>query len=102
MLEVGQIQSSLSLHTTIQTNNAEFMTHYIEHEDIIGFNIPIAMNQNSAIRSNIVGIEMDQRDVPQGLVHIVQAKGRVLPVAAAKFMDQLVQTIHARFPDQTR
>ncbi len=102
LLEVGQIQSSLSLHTTIQTNNAEFMTHYIEHEDIIGFNIPIAMNQNSAIRSNIVGIEMDQRDVPQGLVHIVQAKGRVLPVAAAKFMDQLVQTIHARFPDQTR
>ena len=34
-----------------------------------------------------------------GLLHIVQAKGRVLPVAAAKFAEEIVQYLSHSFPD---
>ncbi len=47
-------------------------------------------------------IPIDERDMPGGLIHLVHTKGRVLPVAAAKFLDQLVQNLNQRFPEETR
>ena len=47
-------------------------------------------------------IPIDERDCKSGLLHIAQLKGRVLPVAAAKFQDQLVQRLNLTFPEDTR
>jgi hypothetical protein len=53
-------------------------------------------------RQGVVHRPIDSQDVPSGLIHIVQSKGRVLPVAAAKFMDQIVQNLHLEFEDNAR
>ena len=47
-------------------------------------------------------IQLGGVDVGTGLVQRVQAKGGLLPVAAAKFLDQLLQSINERFPEETR
>jgi hypothetical protein len=60
------------------------------------------MSGQGGIYSHLKGIPIDQRDCPSGLLHIAQLKGRVLPVAAAKFQDQLVQRLNNTFPEDTR
>jgi hypothetical protein len=37
--------------------------------------------------------------VPAGILHIGQLKGRVLPVAAAKFLDSVITELGARYGD---
>jgi hypothetical protein len=42
---------------------------------------------------------VDLADVPAGILHIGQLKGRVLPVAAAKFLDSIITELGARYGD---
>ena len=44
---------------------------------------------------------VDKADVPPGVIHIGYLKGRVLPVAAAKFLDDIIHQLQLRFPDET-
>jgi hypothetical protein len=49
--------------------------------------------------SKIVARPLDLADVPAGILHIGQLKGRVLPVAAAKFLDSIITELGARYGD---
>ena len=102
LLEVGQLQANLQLDEAVTADDFNMMLNYAAHESIIGFHIPLGFLQSGAAPKGLVFIPLDERDVGTGLVHLVQAKGRVLPVAAAKFLDQLLQSINERFPDETR
>ena len=102
LLEVGQLQANLQLDEAVTADDFNMMFNYAAHESIIGFHIPLGFLQSGAAPKGLVFIPLDERDVGTGLVHLVQAKGRVLPVAAAKFLDQLLQSINERFPDETR
>lgn len=102
MLEVGRLRTAANLQTVIQTDEPNFISDYIRNEDAIGFAIPLSFEENTQILSRLKPIAIDERDVPPGIVHLVQRKGRVLSVAAAKFMDQIVQDLNRRFPEATR
>jgi hypothetical protein len=49
--------------------------------------------------SEVVARPVDLADVPAGILHIGQLKGRVLPVAAAKFLDSIITELGARYGD---
>ena len=70
---------------------------------VISFQIPIAMPSDlitvPANDSEIVARPVDLTDVPVGILHIGQLKGRVLPVAAAKFLDSIITELGARYGD---
>ena len=102
LIDVGLLRSSVTLEQTILSDSYDFMTNYISHEEIIGFQIPLGMSPYLTNRQGVVHRPIDSQDVPSGLIHIVQSKGRVLPVAAAKFMDQIVQNLHLEFEDNAR
>ena len=68
----------------------------------MGFAIPLSFETNMQPIVEFKPLPVDERDVPQGIVHLVQRKGRVLSVAAAKFMDQMVLALNKRFPEATR
>ena len=102
MLEVGRLRTAANLQTVIQTDEPNFISDYVRNEDAIGFAIPLSFEENTQILSRLKPIAIDERDVPPGIVHLVQRKGRVLSVAAAKFMDQIVQDLNRRFPEATR
>ena len=102
MLEVGRLRAAANLQTVIHTDETEFVLDYVRREQAVGFAIPLSFEGSTQSLSGLKAIAIDERDVPPGIVHLVQRKGRVLSVAAAKFMDQMVQTLNQRFPDTTR
>ncbi|MGB0163626.1 MAG: LysR family transcriptional regulator [Candidatus Puniceispirillaceae bacterium] len=102
MLEVGRLRTAANLQTVIYTDETEFVLDYVRREQAVGFAIPLSFEGSTQSLSGLKAIAIDERDVPPGIVHLVQRKGRVLSVAAAKFMDQMVQTLNQRFPDTTR
>jgi DNA-binding transcriptional LysR family regulator len=102
MLEVGRLRTAANLQTVIKTDEPNFISDYIRNENAIGFAIPLSFEENTEIVTGLKSIAIDERDVPPGIVHLVQRKGRVLSVAAAKFIDQIVQALNKRFPEATR
>lgn len=102
MLEVGRLRTAANLQTVIHTDETEFVLDYVRQEQAVGFAIPLSFEDSTQSLSGLKAITIDERDVPPGIVHLVQRKARVLSVAAAKFMDQMVQTLNQRFPDTTR
>lgn len=102
MLEVGRLRTAADLQTVLHTDETEFVLDYVRSEAAIGFAIPLSFEGSTQSLSGLKTIAIDERDVPPGIVHLVQRKGRVLSVAAAKFMDQMVQTLNHRFPETTR
>ena len=102
MLEVGTLRTAANLQTVIKTDEPNFISDYIRNENAIGFAIPLSFEENTQIETGLKSIAIDERDVPPGIVHLVQRKGRVLSVAAAKFIDQIVQALNKRFPEATR
>ena len=102
MLEVGTLRTAANLQTVIKTDEPNFISDYIRNENAIGFAIPLSFEENTQNETGLKSIAIDERDVPPGIVHLVQRKGRVLSVAAAKFIDQIVQALNKRFPEATR
>ncbi len=102
MLEVGTLRTAANLQTVIKTDEPNFISDYIRNENAIGFAIPLSFEESTQTVSGLKSIAIDERDVPPGIVHLVQRKGRVLSVAAAKFIDQIVQALNKRFPEATR
>ena len=102
MLEVGRLRTAANLQTVIKTDEPNVISDYIRNENAIGFAIPLSFDENTQIVTGLKSIAIDERDVPPGIVHLVQRKGRVLSVAAAKFIDQIVQALNKRFPEATR
>ena len=102
LLNVGQVQKSTPLQTIIEADSFDMMANYLIHENALGFQIPISISGQYGIYSHLKAIPIDVRDCKSGLLHIAQLKGRVLPVAAAKFQDQLVQRLNLTFPEDTR
>jgi len=103
LLNVGLIRRSVELGTVIESNSQEFLQNYLTHEMVISFQIPIAMPSDlittPANDRKIVARPVDLADVPAGILHIGQLKGRVLPVAAAKFLDSIITELGARYGD---
>lgn len=70
--------------------------HYILHEDAVGFQIPIGLK----LKSNdvITHRPISPRDVSRGQLLLGQMKGRALPVASAKFAQQLALALAQNIP----
>ena len=100
LLNVGLIRRNIKLSAVIETNSREFLQSYLTQEPVISFQIPIAMPDGLIDAPNgiggIVARPVDPSDVPTGILHVGQLKGRVLPVAAAKFLDSIISELGLR------
>ena len=99
LLYVAQTKRGVKLSQIITSESYEFMTYYCRYEDAISFALPLSDDYENAITDDIILKPFEGRDQLTGLLHIVQAKGRVLPVAAAKFAEELVRHLNDNFPD---
>jgi hypothetical protein len=101
LLNVGLMRRNIQLATMLETDSQEFTQNYLRNEQVVGFQIPIALPQDIAEGRPVNGLiarPIDSVDVPQGTLHIGHLRGRVLPVAAAKFMDLMITELGDRFP----
>ena len=96
LMEVALLESGLTIDPMIESDNFEFLRNYAIAENIISFQLPIGLPPSDP-DLGLVTRPIDPRDVPGGLVYFGQLRGRTLPVAVAKFADQLSRTLASRF-----
>jgi hypothetical protein len=80
----------------VESDSFEFLRHLALAENILSFQIPIGLPANYQSH-NLVSRPLDERDVPPGVLYFGQLRGRTLPVAAARFANQMQETFAARF-----
>lgn len=96
LLELAIRRSSLELNPVLESDSFEFLRHYAPEEDILSFQLPIGLPPDG-LDLGSVDRPLDARDVPPGYLYFGQLKNRTLPVAAAKFAQQLQETFVSRF-----
>lgn len=96
LLEIAVKKTSSELHPVIESDSFEFLNHQALVENVITFQIQVA-TPTKVIPNGLVNIPVDTRDVPPGQLYIGQMKGRTLPVASARFADQVINVLAQRF-----
>ena len=96
LLEVAVQGTALRLEPAIESDSFEFLRHCVLAESMLTFQIPIGLPEDDDL-GRARRIPLDPRDVPAGVLYMGQLKGRVLPVAAARFADQLSSALASRY-----
>jgi len=96
LMELAVRKSSLYLNPVVESDSFEFLRYYAREENILSFQLPIGLPANS-LEEDIVSMPIDSRDVPEGFLYFGQLKDRTLPVAAARFAQQMQETFISRF-----
>ncbi len=94
LLDSSAARLGTRLEPLIQSDSFEFLVACGGAADIIAFQIPIGLPEQSPGR---VSVPLDSRDVPPGLLYLGHLRDRTLPVAAARFADQLATTFVAAY-----
>jgi DNA-binding transcriptional LysR family regulator len=94
LLELGATRIGRTLAPAIETESFDLIRHYVAHENAVGFQIPIGLNVSG--QDPIAHRPLSEKDVPFGRLLLGQMKGRALPVASAKFGQQLVSALSQR------
>ena len=96
-LTLACAKKNLRLNSVLTTDSPLLRREYVSHEQAISFDYPIStLGLETSGACSVV--PLDTRD--SGVVHlsIYKAKGRVLPVAVGKFLDQILATMYQHFP----
>ena len=79
----------------IESDSFEFMQNYLRFENALGFQIPIALTDLAPM--GLVARPLDPVDVAPGTLHLCHLKGRVMPVASAKFLDEIITSLRESY-----
>ena len=95
LLEAAVRRTSLSLDPVVVSDSFEFLRSHAIAENIIAFQIPIGLPRSND-HSEIVSRPVAPQDVPPGLLYFGQLRGRIMPVAAARFAHQMMEHLQSR------
>jgi DNA-binding transcriptional LysR family regulator len=87
LLEIGAARRGIALDPVVETESFELIRHYVIEEEAVGFQIPIGLSAER--QSGLSHRPISEKDIPTGRLLLGQMRGRVLPVAPAKFASQL-------------
>ena len=93
LLDQAAVRLGLNLRPVIQSDTREFLDDYKRQYLQLSFDIPINLENHS----DMVAIPLSTTDIPAGTLFIGYLKGRTLPVAAARFLEQATTEIAAQF-----
>ncbi|MBO3761570.1 LysR family transcriptional regulator [Ciceribacter sp. L1K22] len=96
LMDMAAQKSSYRLEPVIESDSFEFLRNHAVTENIITFQIPIGLSEQTA-GGDMVSRPLEKKDVPAGVLYMGQLKGRTLPVAAARFAAQLSTTLATKF-----
>lgn len=91
LLDQAARETSRGLEPLVEAESFEFMRHYILHERALAFQIPIGLDLESP--RDFAFRPLSERDVPIGHLLLGQMRGRTLPVASARFAQQLTRSL---------
>lgn len=99
LLTTTQRQKGITLQEAITSESFEFMAHYARAEEAISFMVSFGETAHHDAYDKIILRQLHPADSIHGRLHIVQNKGRVLSVAAAKFVEQVTSHLCEVLPD---
>ena len=98
LLEAAQMRVSYRLLPAVESDSFEFLRNYAAVEHVITFQVPIGLpDAQSDYSVPFCHRPVDGRDLPAASLYLAQLKGRVLPVAAARFAEQMMREFARRF-----
>lgn len=100
LLDEALGRSNFRFDIVAQSNSFEFLRHLVMRDNVVSFQIQIGAMSDEG--SGIVTREIDERDAPRGDLVLGQLRGRSLPVASAKFAEQLSQSLLALRTEGTK
>ncbi|MEQ1943926.1 LysR family transcriptional regulator [Mesorhizobium sp. VNQ89] len=87
LLDFAARRGTRRVSPVVETESFEMIRHYVLHENVIGFQIPIGLR--AIDDRSVVYRPISERDLPAGNLILGQMRGRTLPVASARFAMQL-------------
>ena len=96
LLESVASTAGAQLVPAVESDSYEFLLSYAASGDMVSFQIPVGIPE-AAARPDLASPPVDPRDIPPSLLFMGQRRGRVLPVAAARFADRLAATFASAF-----
>ncbi len=93
LLDFAARRGSRRVAPVVETESFELIRHYVLHEMVIGFQIPIGLHGFGD--PQLVFRPVSERDLPPGNLILGQMRGRTLPVASARFAMQLAGALKA-------
>lgn len=99
LLEQAAMRLSLNLPVTIESNSQTMILQSLRHQNLMTFQIPLGMvaQDNSG---QFQQCSIDSRDVGEGRLYLGHLKGRNLPVASARFLEQLAGALDQRYGEE--
>ena len=89
LLDEATARSSFRFEPVVESNSFEFLRNYVRFEQAITFQIEIGAPATLRDRHGLIARPVDLRDIQPARLAMGQLRGRALPVAAAKFAEQL-------------
>ncbi len=100
LLERAAARLSRPLEPAFQSNSFEHLKAVAAQSRAITFQFSVGAPASR--EAGLASAPLDGRDVPEGALVAAQLRGRTLPVAAARFLDQIVRALLARYGGEGR
>ncbi|SOR31630.1 putative transcriptional regulator, LysR family [Methylorubrum extorquens] len=89
-IEQALARRGVEMRATVESGSLEFLRNVVLREDVVSFQVPSGIPDDPHLRSRLI----DARDLEPMSVVLAQLRGRLLPVAASKFADQLAARLN--------
>ncbi len=96
LLEQAAARRGQPLKPMVESDSFEFLRHYAATENLLAFQIPVGIAPPQG-PDDLVSVPLDVRDVTPGALLLGQLRHRALPVASARFADQLLTALQTDF-----
>ncbi|MEW9807986.1 LysR family transcriptional regulator [Mesorhizobium marinum] len=91
LLDFAARRGTRRVSPVVETESFDFIRHYVLHEGVIGFQIPIGLKDPGD--GSMLFRPISERDLQPGNLILGQMRGRSLPVASARFALQLASAL---------
>lgn len=86
-------RSNLALSPIIESESFDFMRRYVLHENALAFQFSLGLSAQDLAQLTVRPLQLE--DVAPGNLLLGQMRGRSLPIASAKFVQQLIVSLQA-------
>lgn len=97
LIDAALMRISRKPDIMLQSNSFEFLKNYVLQNHAVTFQSPIAMNADLP-GDGLIMNPLDPQDLKPSLIFFGQRAGRTLPVASARFADQIAKSLSDRYP----
>ncbi|MCV6545806.1 MAG: LysR family transcriptional regulator [Cohaesibacter sp.] len=90
VLDNAVAKTGLSLNPVVESNSLDLLQSLVENSENLSFTIGVNLRPFLETQG-LTAIELDSRDVEGGFLFAGHLRGRTLPVAAARFLEDMIK-----------